>query len=149
MPINLNHLSKPVSKPVVILAKSLIALIFISATLWYSTPAMFNRKSDYRATILTLKMDACSYLKHEGISIHPIPDLDAVCSVSVSFNPNAIGIGGVIHFGDRRIRIADNQVVSAEATADPAQAEEASHDLNWILLSTCFMLGMLGWLIII
>lgn len=134
-------------KPGKLLAKSLAALMFVGLTAWLTIPAMLEHKSNTCTTVLTLKAEACHYLGHEGISTRPVAGTDAVCLASVLFSQSMIGSSGEIHLGERRLRIADNQIVATEALLTPGQAEAQVHAFLWILFCTAALIGMMGWLV--
>lgn len=130
-----------------LLAKSLIALVFVCSMTAISIRTILNRKSDSCTTTLILKADACHYLRHEGVSTESAPVGDTMCSVSVLFSKNSFDNGGVIHLGERRLRIGDNQVVATEALPTPDQNKAQVNELFWILFLAATLLGMMGWLV--
>lgn len=129
-----------------LLAKSLIALVFVCSITAITVRTILERKSDACTTTLILKADVCQYLRHEGVSAESAPVGDTMCSVSVLFSKNSFDNGGVIHLGERRLRIADNQIIATEALPTPDQLKAQVNELFWILFLTATLLGMMGWL---
>lgn len=128
-----------------ILLQILVAFILVSVTTWVVISTMVTRNSEIRTSVLTLKREACAYLRNEGIHAQPISESESLCALSASFSANHIGNGGVIYLADRQIEIADNQLVAVEAKPDQSHQQSQVSDLALIIACTGLLLGILIW----
>lgn len=121
-----------------------IATLAITAPVVYSI--WFNHTIDISLSTLTLKKESCDLLQQERIAVKRNSAADSICSVSAEFRANDSGNGGVIYMGERKIHIADNQVVATELTDVNAEIDTRIHTLVLLLLCLGFMLGTQLWL---
>lgn len=112
---------------------------FTSMTWLLSTPYLLGQLNN-TPTLVILKSDGCAYLHHQQIATQSY-GIEGVCMISAPFRANLIGSGGVIEHGDRRIKIADNQIIAVEEIENSPLSPKQKNILIWVCIDSVFLVG--------
>lgn len=116
------------------------SLLAVTSMIWLlSTPYLVGQLNS-TPTLVILKSDGCAYLQHKQIATQSY-GIEGVCTISAPFRANLIGSGGVIEFGDRQIKIADNQIIAIEEIKDSALSPKQKNILIGLCISSVFLIG--------
>lgn len=131
-----------------VLFKFAIAIATLSITAPVVFSIMLDNKTDAMLTTLTLKREICELMQQQRIAVKRSLATDSICALSVEYRANNSGNGGVMYVEDRKIHIADNQVVATELVDVKSEIESRVDVMSILLLCLCFLMGTLLWLAI-
>jgi uncharacterized Zn-binding protein involved in type VI secretion len=125
-----------------------IFLFFASVLAWFAIVVTASIDSDPKQTHLVLKIEGCDFLKMNGVATKEAGTGNG-CAITVPFRQNMFGGGGLIILGDKKFRIAGDQIVFIGSFEDLSWTPEQIHTAIWVAVSTLIMLGMMVWIFIL
>ena len=114
--------------------------------LWLISSAYIFGQLNAPLTKVILKKDGCIYMHHLQISTASYDVEAGMCVITAPFRSDLIDDGGEFKLEDRKLHVADNQIVAIEKLNTP-YSESQKRMTVWLSINTALFFATMVWAI--